>query len=169
LRDRRGDDGTKYQMREKLFAIGDDYWIETDGGERVFKVNGKALRIRDTFVLETPEGDELFTIQEKKLSVRDKMEIEREGHTVATVKKALVSPLRDRFSIDVDDGEDIEATGNIVDHEYKIERGGDKVAEVSKRWFRMRDTYGIEIASGQDDALILAVTVCIDQMTHDVG
>jgi uncharacterized protein YxjI len=156
-------------MREKLFAIGDDYWVETDGGERAFKVNGKAIRIRDTFVLETPGGDELFTIQEKKLSVRDKMEIERGGRTVATVKKALVSPLRDRFSIDVEDGESMEAKGNIVDHEYKIERGGDKVAEVSKRWFRVRDTYGIEIASDQDDALILAVTVCIDQMTHDVG
>jgi uncharacterized protein YxjI len=51
------DDGTKYQMREKIFAIGDDYWIETDGGERAFKVNGKAARIRDTFVLETPGGE----------------------------------------------------------------------------------------------------------------
>ena len=170
LRSRRGDDGgTKYQMREKAFAIGDDYWIETDGGERVFKVNGKAFRVRDTFVLETPGGEELLTIQEKKLSVRDKMEIERGGQTVATVKKALVSPLRDRFSIDVEEGEDMEAKGNIVDHEYKIERSGDKVAEVSKKWFRVRDTYGIEIAPDQDDALILAVTVCIDQMTHDVG
>ena len=137
-------------------------------GERAFKVNGKAFRIRDTFVLETPGGEELFTIQEKKLSVRDKMEIERDGKTVATVKKALIG-LRDRFSIDVEDGEDMEAKGNLVDHEYKIERGGDKVAEVSKKWFRMRDTYGIEIAPDQDDALILAVTVCIDQMTHDVG
>jgi uncharacterized protein YxjI len=132
-------------------------------------VNGKALRVRDTLVLETPGGDELFTIQEKKLSVRDKMDIERDGHTVATVRKALVSPLRDRFSIDVDGGEDMEAKGNVVDHEYKVERGGDQVAEVSRRWFRIRDTYGIEIAPGQDDALILAVVVCIDQMTHDVG
>lgn len=161
--------GTKYQMREKMFSIGDDYWIETDRGQRAFKVDGKALRIRETLVLETPDGDEVFTIQEKKLSVRDKMEIERDGHRVATVRKALVSPLRDRFSIDVEGGEDMEAKGNIVDHEYTIERGGDKVAEASKRWFRVRDTYGIEIAEGQDDALILAVTVCIDQMTHDVG
>jgi uncharacterized protein YxjI len=91
------------------------------------------------------------------------MEVERGGKTVATVKKALITPLRDRFSIEVEDGEEMEAKGNIVDHEYKIERGGDKVAEVSRRWFRMRDTYGIEIAEGQDDALILAVTVCIDQ------
>jgi len=155
-------------MRQKMFAIGDDYWIETDGGERAFKVNGKAFRIRDTFVLESPGGEELFTIQEKKLTVRDKMEIEHGGNTVATVKKALVG-LRDRFLIDVEDGEEMKAKGNVVDHEYKIERGGDKVAEVSKKWFRVRDTYGIEIAPDQDDALILAVTVCIDQMSHDVG
>jgi uncharacterized protein YxjI len=166
LRDRGRDGGTKYQMREKVFAIGDDYWIENDDGDRAFKVDGKALRIRDTFVLEDTSGAELFAIQEKKLHVRDTMEIERGGHTVATVKKALVSPLRDRFSIDVEDGKDMEAKGNVVDHEYKIERDGDQVAEVSKRWFRVRDTYGIEVVPGQDDALILAVTVCIDQMTR---
>ncbi len=166
LRDRGRDGGTKYQMREKVFAIGDDFWIENDDGERAFKVDGKALRIRDTFVLEDSSGAELFAIQEKKLHVRDTMEIEQGGRTVATVKKALISPLRDRFSIDVEDGKDMEAKGNIVDHEYKIERDGDKVAEVSKRWFRVRDTYGIEVAPGQDDALILAVTVCIDQMTR---
>jgi uncharacterized protein YxjI len=151
-------------MREKMFAIGDDYWIETESGERAFKVNGKALRIRDTLVVESPSGEDLFTIQEKKLSVRDKMEIERDGRTVATIKKALVSPLRDRYSISVEGGNDMEAKGNIVDHEFEFERDGDKVAEVSKRWFRMRDTYGIEIAPDQDDALILACAVCIDQM-----
>jgi uncharacterized protein YxjI len=167
LRGRRDDGGTKYRMREKLFAIGDDYWIENEAGERAFKVDGKALRIRDTLVLEDPSGAELFTVQEKKLRVRDTMEVESGGQTVATVKKALITPLRDRFSIEVEGGEAMEAKGNVVDHEYKIERGGDKVAEVSKRWFRVRDTYGIEIAPGQDDALILAVTVCIDQMTRN--
>ena len=164
----RGDDGgTKYRMREKMFAIGDDFWIENDSGERVFKVNGKALRIRDTLVFEDPSGAELFTVQEKKLRIRDTMEVERDGRTVATVKKALITPLRERFSIEVGGGDDLEAKGNIVDHEYKIERDGDKVAEVSKRWFRVRDTYGIEIAPGQDEALILAIAVCIDRMGHD--
>jgi len=152
-------------MREKMFAIGDDFWIEHDG-ERAFKVNGKALRLRKTLVLESPGGEELFTIQEKKLSVRDKMEIEHGGKTVATIKKALISPLRERYSIEVEGGEDLEAKGNIVDHEFEIKRGGDKVAEVSKRWLRMRDTYGVEVLPGQDDALILACTVCIDQMSR---
>jgi uncharacterized protein YxjI len=160
---------TKYRMQEKLFAIGDDFWIENDAGQRAFKVNGKALRIRDTLVLESPRGEELYSIQEKKVRVKDTMNIERGGHDVATVKKALITPLRERFSINVNGGEDMEAKGNIVDHEYKIERGGDEIAEVSRRWFRVRDTYGVEVKPGQEDALVLAVVVCIDQMTHDVG
>jgi uncharacterized protein YxjI len=160
---------TRYRMREKLFSIGDDFWIENDRGERVFKVDGKALRVRETLVLESPSGEELYKIQEKKLRVKDTMDIERGGRQVATVKKALLTPLRDRFSISVEGGADMEAKGNIVDHEYKIERGGDEVAEVSRRWFRVRDTYGIEIKPGQDDGLLLATAVCIDQMSHDVG
>ena len=158
--------GTRYQMREKLFSIGDDFWIETEQGERAFKVNGKAMRIRETFVLESPSGDELFKIQEKKLRIHDTMKIERDGDTVATVKKALITPLRDRFAIEVEHDDDLSAKGNIVDHEYEIERDGHKVAEISKRWFRIRDTYGIEIAPGQNDALILAATVCIDEMAR---
>jgi uncharacterized protein YxjI len=156
--------GTRYQMREKLFAIGDDFWVESENGERAFKVDGKALRIRSTFILEDPSGDELYKIQEKKLRIRDTMEIERGDDTVATIKKALVTPLRDRFSIDLEEGGELSAKGNVVDHEYEIERDGQKIAEVSKRWFRVRDTYGIEIAPGENDALIIAATVCIDEM-----
>ena len=166
LRDRGGPEGNRYTMREKLFSIGDDYWIETDGGERAFKVDGKALRIRKTLVIESRTGQELITIQEKKLSVRDKMQIERDGRTVATVKKALIG-IRDRYAIEVDGGPDLSAKGNFVSHEYEIERDGHKVAEVSKRWLRVRDAYGIEVAPDADDALILAVTVCIEQMGHD--
>jgi uncharacterized protein YxjI len=159
--------GTRYQMREKLLSIGDDFWIENGDGERAFKVNGKALRIRSTFILESPSGEELYKIQEKKLHIRDTMKVERDGDTVATVKKALITPLRDRFAIELEDGGELSAKGNIVDHEYEIERDGEKIAEISKRWFRVRDTYGINIAAGQNDALILATTVCIDEMSRD--
>jgi uncharacterized protein YxjI len=166
-RDEPGD--SHYRMRERMFSIGDDYWIEAGRGIRAFKVNGKALRVRDTLVIEDPSGRELAKIQEKKVRVRDTMEIERDGDTVAAVKKALVTPVRERFSIDVRGGADLEAKGNIVDHEYTIERGRDKVAEVSKRWFRVRDTYGIEVSADQDVALVLAIAVCIDRMAHHSG
>src|SRR6185295_12478131 len=92
--------GERFLMREKLLAIGDDFWIENDQGDRAYKVNGKAFRIRDTFVLEDAAGSEVARIQERKLSVRDKVAIERGGDTAATVRKALVG-IRDRFSIDI--------------------------------------------------------------------
>jgi uncharacterized protein YxjI len=156
-----------FQMREKMFSIGDDYWIETGLGQRAFKVGGKALRVRETVLIEDPTGREVVKIQEKKVRVRDTMEIEQGGDTIATVKKAMITPLRDRFSIDVRGGDDLDAKGNIVDHEYTISRGNTKVAEVSKRWFRVRDTYGIEVEAGEDVGLVLAVAVCIDRMSHD--
>jgi uncharacterized protein YxjI len=167
LRRNDGLGGTRYRMREKLLAIGDDFWIETDEGRRVFKVNGKALRLRTTFVLESSSGEELFELREKKLHIRDTMRLERDGETVATIHKALISPLRHRFTIEMSNGDELSAKGNIVDHEYEFERGDHKVAEVSKRWFRVRDTYGIEVAPGENDALILAAAVCIDAMADD--
>ncbi len=155
-----------FRMREKMFAIGDDYWIENGHGDKVFKVDGKAFRIRDTFVLEDLNGHELLKSHEKKLTIRDKMEIERDDKTIATIKKAMISPIRDRFVVEMD-GKDIEVKGKIADHEYKMERDDDKIAEVSKRWFRIRDTYGIKIEPGQDTALLLAISVCVDRMSHD--
>jgi len=151
-------------MREKLFAIGDDYWIEDTDGNRLYKVNGKAVRFRDTFILEDQSGNEVSKIQEKKLSVRDKMTIER-GATNATVHKRLIG-IRDHYVIEVDGGKDLKAHGNILDHEYEIERDGDKIAEVSKKWFRIRDTYGIQLAPDQDVPLILAIAVCVDEMAR---
>ena len=151
-------------MREKLLAIGDDFWIEDDDGDKVFKVNGKAARLRETFILEDTQGNELSKIQEKKLTVRDKMTIEC-GDARATVRKRLLG-IRDHYIIEVDGGEDLKAHGNIVDHEYEIERDGDTVATVSKKWFRVRDTYGVQLAEDQDVPLILAITVCVDAMSR---
>ena len=164
--DRRGSGGmNKYQMREKLVSIGDDFWIENAAGQKAYKVDGKALRVRDTLKFEDTHGKELCKIQEKKVRVKDTMEIEGpSGETLATVKKALITPVRDRWTIKVGNGPDMEIQGNIVDHEYKIEEGRNKVAEVSKKWFRVRDSYGVEIAPGQNDILILAATVAIDMM-----
>jgi uncharacterized protein YxjI len=159
----------RYHLREKLASVGDDFWIENGAGQRVYKVDGRALRIRETFKIKDLQGNEVAEIQEKLVSVRDAMAIARGGQTIATVKKALMTPLRGRFSVNVAGGADMDVQGNILAHEYKIEQGGRTIAEVSKKWFRVRDSYGVDIQPGQDDALILAITVVVDQMTSDVG
>jgi uncharacterized protein YxjI len=166
LRRNKDDDKRKFQMREKLMSIGDDYWIEDESGNKTFKVDGKAMHMRDTWVLEDANGQEVAKIQEKKMSIRDKIKIELAGGHEATVKKAMVG-IRDRFIVEVDGGKDLKVHGNIVDHEYDIDRDGDKIAEVSKKWFRVRDTYGVEVEHDVDTVLVLAVTVAVDAFSHD--
>ncbi|MCZ7668119.1 MAG: LURP-one-related family protein [Chloroflexi bacterium] len=166
--DRGGSGKNRYQMREKMVSIGDDFWIENEQGQKVFKVDGKALRVRQTLNFDDAHGQTQFKIQERKLRVKDSMEVEdAQGNRVAMVKKGAHFPVRDRFTVNLKGGPDLEVQGNILDHQYTIGEGRDKVAEVSKKWFRVRDSYGVEVEPGQDDLLILAVTVCIDQMSHD--
>ena len=150
-------------MRQKIAAIGDDFWIENGRGERVYKIDGKALRVRQTLIFEDLNGNELLKIQERMLRVKDSMEIEdAHGQRVAMVKKALITPIRERWSVDIPGAADMEVQGNILDHEFRI----GNVAEVSKKWFRIADSYGIEIEPGQNDVLILAVAAVIDMMAH---
>ena len=156
----------RYRMVEKLAAFGDDFSIENEQGQRVFKVDGKAVRLRDTTIFRDAHGNELCKIQQRIARIKDSMEIEGpNGDRMALVQKAMITPLRDRFVAKVGDGPDLEIQGNILSHEYRI----GNVAEISRKWFRVRDSYGVEIAPGQNDVLILAITVCIDQMTSDVG
>ncbi len=165
----RGDDqpARRFQMQQRMLSVGDDYWIEDESGQRVFLVDGKAMRIRDTWILKDAAGNQVAEIEERKLTVRDKMKIELDGRS-ATVTKRVIG-IRDHFKVEVDGEDDLKVHGNIVDHEYEIERDGDCVAEISKKWFRVRDTYGVEIEQAVDPVLIIAVTVAVDAMTRSVG
>jgi uncharacterized protein YxjI len=163
----RGGTATRYKMREKLVSFGNDFWIEDENGRRAFKVDGKMLRVRDTLFFEDANGTELCKIQQRLLTIRDTMTIEGpNGETLATVKKALITPLRDRWTVKVGNGPDLQVQGNILNHQYTIGEGSSKIAEVSKRWFRLADTYGVLIEPGQNDVAILAVTVAVDMMAH---
>jgi uncharacterized protein YxjI len=156
----------RLKVRERLFAFGDDFWIENGRNQRVYWVDGKALRVRDTLLFKTLGGQERYKLQEKMVRIRDTMTLyAADGSTAATIKKALITPLRDRYSIDRPGQPELETQGNLLHHEYTIEQGGRPVATISKRWFRIRDTYGVEVAPGTIDPLLaVAMTVAIDMM-----
>jgi uncharacterized protein YxjI len=157
----------RYRLRQKMLSIGDDFWVEDENGERVYRVDGKALRLRKTFHLEDLRGRRLCTIQERVMHIRDTIEIEGpDGDRMALLHKALISPLRDRWKVEVENGPDLEVRGHILDHEYALDADGRNVARVSKQWFRVRDSYGVEMAPDQNPVLLLALTVAIDEMAH---
>ncbi len=158
---------TRFQMRQRLISIGEDYGIKDERGHTAFQVDGKVLRIRETFVIKDTEGNEAATVKQKLIALRETMTIERDGKVIASVRKAFIRLLRDKFVIDVKGAADMTATGSFLEHDYTIRRGSREVATISKRWFSIRDTYGIEIEPGEDIGLILGIAVIIDEVTHD--
>ncbi len=157
-----------YLIRKKLIALGDDFWVEDETGERVFRVDGKVARLRDTYVIETADGQELVKIVERKLSLHKSLVVERQGQDLATVSKALLNPLRDSFRVEVIGGGVLVAKGDLFDHEFTIAwENGTPMAQVSKRLFTMRDAYGVSVEPQQDVVLALAIAVCIDALERD--
>ena len=156
----------RYVMKQKLFSWGDDFRIRDESGKDVFFVDGRAFSLGDKLSFQDLAGKELAFIRQKLLSWSPTYEISRGGQVAAVVRKELFTLLRCRFTVDVPGPDDLEAEGNFLDMEYSFTRGGRKVAEISKRWFTWADTYGVDIADGEDEVLILASTVVIDMVCH---
>jgi uncharacterized protein YxjI len=154
-------------MKQKIFAWGDDFTIKDQAGNDVFVVDGRAFSLGHKLSFQDTSGNELLFIQQKLLSWGPTYEISRNGELVAMVKKKHFTLFRCKFSVDVPGPDDLEAQGSFLEYDYKFTRGNKTAAEVSKRWFAVRDTYGVDVAEGEDDALILASTVVIDLVCHD--
>ena len=156
----------RYMMRERILTWGDDFSIRDADGNDVYYVDGKVLTFGDKLSFKDREGNELAVVDQKLLSIGPQYEIIRGGKTIAIVKKKLFTLFRARFTVDVPGPDDLEARGNFLEHEYVFERAEREVARVSKKWFRLSDTYAVDIEDGQDDVLILASAVVIDLVSH---
>ncbi|MFF2007632.1 LURP-one-related/scramblase family protein [Streptomyces sp. NPDC058195] len=152
----------RFLVRERLFAVGDDYWIEDTDGRKVFLVDGKALRVRDTFELKDTQGRVLVEIRQKLLSLRDTMLIERDGEQLATIRRKRLSLLRNHYRVTLIDGTELDVSGKILDREFAVEYDGELLAQISRRWLTVRETYGIDVVrEDADAALLIAVSVCV--------
>src|SRR5262245_42622565 len=156
----------RYLMKQKLFSLGDDFRIQDADGRDVFFVDGKAFSLGNQLSFQDLEGHELAFIRQKLLAWGATYEISRDGSVAAVIKKELFTFFNCRFSVDVPGPDDLTAEGDLVDHEYGFTRAGRTVASVSKRWFAVTDTYGVDIDDKEDAVLILASTVVIDMACH---
>jgi uncharacterized protein YxjI len=151
-----------YVIRERFFSVGDDFDVLDEHGNKVFHVDGKVFSVRDKVVIEDLSGAELASVHRHLIALRPTYEIRIGGEKAAEVRKKLFTPFRERFTIDVPGSDDLELKGDLLDHEYTIERGGREVAAVSKRWLTIRDTYAVQLAADQDPLLVIASVLALD-------
>jgi uncharacterized protein YxjI len=151
-----------YVIRERFFSIGDDFDILDEHGEKVLHVDGKVLSVRNKVVIEDLSGAEVASVHRQLVALRPTYEVRIGGEKAAEVRRKLFTPFREKFTIDVPGPDDLEMRGNLLDHEYTIDRGGREVAAVSKRWLTVRDTYAVQLAADQDPLLILGSVLALD-------
>jgi uncharacterized protein YxjI len=151
-----------YVIRERFFALGQDFDITDESGRPLLHVDGKVMSLHNRLVLRDPGGREVGEVRRKLAALRPTYQISIGGEKAAEVRKHLFTPFADRFTIDIPGPNDMAMVGDLLDHEFTIRRGNQTVATVSKRWLSMRDTYAVEIALGENDLLILASVLALD-------
>jgi uncharacterized protein YxjI len=153
-------------MKQKVFSFGDKFAIRDENGADAFYVDGRVFSIGHKLSFEDANGSELLFIKQKLLALGSTYEIYKGDTHVATVKKELFTMFHCTFHVHIDGVGELVAEGNLTDHEYDFNRNGQTVAQISKKWFSWSDTYGVDIADGEDAVLILASTVVIDLACH---
>jgi len=152
----------RYVLRERFWHLGEDMDVTDENGNPVFHVDGKMFSLSGLLVMTDPRGSEIARVQRKLLSLLPTYEISIAGHSAAEVKKKFFTPFHDEFHIDVPGEGDLELVGNFLEHDFTIGRSGQTVASVSRTWVSLTATYGVDIAPGQNDALLLACVLALD-------
>ena len=151
----------RYQMKQKLWTIGNDFTIKDGDDKDVFVVQGRAFSVGNKLSFRDTAGCELAYIEQKLLSFKTRYEIFRNGQLFAEVIKEP-SFFKDKFTVDIPGPNDYEVSGDFWKHEYRFIRKGRNVAHVSQEFFTLTDTYGIDVVDGEDDITILATAIVID-------
>ena len=155
----------KYLIRQRVFSFGDNFGIKDENGQDRYMVQGKVFSFGDKLKLMDMMGNELFYIEQRLFRFLPEYYIFAGGEEVAVVKKQL-SLFTPKFIIESIHGS-YSIEGNIFAYDFSVYRDGRTVAVVNKKWFSFSDTYGIDIADGEDHAFLLALAIVLDQILHD--
>ncbi|MFN8390785.1 MAG: LURP-one-related family protein [Bdellovibrionota bacterium] len=155
----------KYEISQKALSIGDDFRVRDEAGNEAFYVDGKALTLRKQFTVLDPNGRHVAEVCQKWFAFTPTFTVMRNGILAATIYKRRFT-WRQQFVIDIFGSNDYTIIGDFVGFEYTIRRGKRDVARVSKRFFSMTDSYGVDIQEG-DPLLILCGVVVVDLVLHN--
>ncbi len=136
----------RYLLRQKMLSFADSFQIKDKNGIEVFAVTGTVFSLAKQLALQDPAGNTLLSIGQQWMSWGPSYAISRDDTQVALVKKELFNIFSYRFTIDLDGASSLETSGDFSNHEYAITRNGQPIAAISKQWFTLTDTYGIDIS-----------------------
>jgi uncharacterized protein YxjI len=151
-----------YVIREQMFRLAEDSDITNESGQPVLRVEGKIMSLHSRLILRDPDGREVAQVHRKLAALRPTYEITIDGKNAAEVRQHLFSPFHERLTIDLPGTGDMEISGDVLSHEFTIQRDGHTAATISKRWISLTASYAVDVAPGENDLLILASVLALD-------
>jgi uncharacterized protein YxjI len=152
----------KYTVREKFFTVKGDNDISDEAGQPVFRVQGKLFSARSVMTIRDIAGQELARVQRKLFAVLPRYEVALTGGEVTTVRRRLSSPLKPKWTIDTPGQGSMILTGDLPGYNFTMEREGMRVASISKEWVTLRAVYGVDIAPGENDVLLMGIVLVLE-------
>lgn len=155
----------RYKIRQKVFSIGDKFTIKNQYEDDVYSVQGKVFSFGDKLRICDMAGNELIYIEQKVFKFLPEYHIYMNNSHVAMVKKEFTF-FKPRLYIESSQGR-FEVDGGFLAHNFTVAKNGHIVASVDKRILSWSDTYDVDISDSENQALMLALVIVIDQIFHD--
>jgi uncharacterized protein YxjI len=152
----------RYQVREKIFRLGEDNDILNEAGQPALQVDGKVLSLHGLMLVNDLAGTEVGRVSRKLVALRATYEITLAGGVTAEVHQRFTGPFHPKWNLSVSGGAELEIGGNFAGHDFTITENGQTVATISKAWISLADSYGVDIVAGQNDLLLLCSVLALE-------
>ena len=155
----------QFQIKQRVFSLGDTYDITDAQGAPVYQVRGKALSLGNQLDLLDMQGSVAAHIQQKVFSMSSEYDITQNGTSTLVFRQDGWHPFHPQYVVDGPGGS-YEMEGDWQSWEYTVSANGQTVAQISKQWSWGSDTYGMEIAAGADVPALLCLAIVMDEVAH---
>ncbi|MEN9937661.1 MAG: hypothetical protein RLZZ387_4240 [Chloroflexota bacterium] len=155
----------RYVLRDGLFGPGDPYEIPNEHGWRAL-VAAPGQPWRESLMIRDRAGIERATLTLRRYPSGAAYELMRRGRPLALVTREAGLLSSTVVLCLEEEGGEARVCGDLAASEYRIAMGDAVLAEVSRRWHTREGLYGVEVADGQRDALLLAACVAVDALAR---
>jgi len=162
----------EFLLQEKLFSFKDKVNVMTPTKEVLGYFKGKLIKIGNTYRLRDLTDKALLTVHEKVVSMRStykfyRGEEENDEQLLGSLKRKLVS-VKPSYWFEYPDGQKLfTMKGNIWTLKYKIILDRKEVAEISKKLFKIKDTYGVKISPEMSDDMAMLILGIVVMLHHE--
>ncbi len=153
----------EYVLKKKILSFTEHYDLEDRAGANLGDASGNFIQLPARFVVRDALEQEVMRLEGKVLSLRSQFTFyDNIGVQIGMIKKKIVKFIGDEYWVEKDGVEIMRIYGNFVEHDYRMEMGGQLVAQVHKRWFTIRDWLEVSILGDVDHRIVLGAVIAIE-------